>query len=169
MPLAPNQVNAAGQQENIYVNNIYNYSQPTIQVQSDINIADGFNLFINGNQVFSNQITGFQTTAGISNTQAGFTVAINAIPIMYVTSYQTVLSNGANNYILNVAGRTNTLQLAVNKPNTYTFPSGTTVAITGDVDIVGNATVSGTFIIGGIQVATLGVGTPVQAGYVFDV
>ena len=46
MPLAPNQVNAAGQQENIYVNNIYSYSQPIIQVLSDINIGNGFNLFI---------------------------------------------------------------------------------------------------------------------------
>ena len=160
-PYAPITADAGGDNRNPEVDTIRAYSNPTIEVLANMNIASPYIFSVNGQQIRPNQIQEGITNASVSGNgsvaDAEFVLQIQATDILVISSQEATFQNEDTGqpFTLNVKGLIETQTLAVGP--TATFPPGYVMNVVGNIRIDGTIDSSGTFDISGLQVETLGV------------
>ena len=155
-PYSPLTANQGGDTHNPQVDTIRTYTNPTIEVLGNMNIATPYTFSINNQQIRPNQIADGTVTAAVnfngSTTNSDFLVKMGGTDILTVMSTDaTFQAYGGGPYTLNVVGQTYTSTLTVGP--TITLPvSPEVVYILGNVKIDGSVSTTGSFDVSSLYI-----------------
>ena len=166
-PWSPDQASKTLQGPNLLADTITAYTTGgSIQIESTMNIVPPNTITYDGKAILPYQINNTNSLATTLNdgTEGYFEVAVSTnnpgatANLLVYPTYATIGNNIGPNYQVTIDGYLTTSNAVT--INTVSQPA---------LQVNGNVNISGTVSLSNVQVTTLGIGTSVAPGYVFDV